>query len=342
LVKASDAKRATFLAFAASGLHALLLTVGCSQNAASTAPLPAETTPSSIRAPLTPIEAPRGLDPARVALGELLFGETRLSGTGKLACATCHDLSHAGVDHLRASFGVTGQPLSINTPTVFNSALNLRQFWDGRAATLEEQVDGPLLSPSEMGSSWPSVLAKLEANAPLARRFRDVYGHPATPADVRDALATFERSLATPDAPFDRYLKGDSHAVGPDVVHGYELFTSYGCSSCHQGQAVGANIFEQFGVMRDYFADRGHETQADLGRFNVTHDEADRHVFKVPSLRNVARTAPYFHDGSVTRLEDAVRVMGRYQLGREIDDDDDRSIVAFLESLTGLYQGRLP
>jgi cytochrome c peroxidase len=318
---------------------AIVLTVGCSQHALAPLSLRAEPTPHSV-GPITPIEAPGGLDPARVALGERLFRETRLSGDGTLACVTCHDLSQAGTDRLPLSLGIAGQPTLVNTPTVFNSALNFRQFWDGRAITLDDQIEGPLLSPAEMGSTWAGVLSKVKADTDLAQRFREIYGEDVTPNDVKNALATYERSLATPDAPFDRYLRGDAHAVEADVVRGYELFTSFGCSTCHQGQGVGGNIFQQLGVMGDYFADRGHETQADLGRFNVTHDEVDRYVFKVPSLRNVARTAPYFHDGSVARLDEAVRIMARYQLGRDLDDTEDGFIVAFLESLTGLYHGR--
>jgi cytochrome c peroxidase len=318
---------------------AFAFALGCGKEPAPSVALRAE--PSGGHASLiTPIARPSGLDPARVALGEKLFQSPLLSGSGSQSCASCHDLSHAGVDSLPHPSSPLAPPASINTPTVFNSALNFRQFWDGRALTLEDQVDGPLLNPAEMDSSWPQVLSKLQGDADLAARFRRGYKDGVTVANVKDAVATFERSLATPDAPFDRYLAGDTSAIDPTAARGYELFTNYGCSACHQGQGVGGNMFQQLGVMADYFGDHGQHTQADLGRFNVTHDEADKYVFKVPSLRNVARTAPYFHDGSVAHLDDAVRLMARYQVGRDLDDADVGALVAFLGSLTGTYQGR--
>lgn len=290
--------------------------------------------------PIVAIAPPSGLDPARVELGRQLFEERGLSGNGKLACSGCHDLSHGGADHLALSLGVTGEPLTVNTPTVFNASLNFRQFWDGRATTLEEQIDGPLLNAHEMGSTWPAALTAVRSNRRLATAFAASYADGPSVENVKDALATFERSLVTPDAPFDRYLGGEAGAISSEARRGYELFASYGCSSCHQGRGVGGNMFQKLGVMADYFADRGHLTAADLGRFNVTHEEADRHVFKVPSLRNVALTAPYLHDGSVATLSEAVRVMARYQLGRDLESGDVAALVAFLDSLTGTYAGR--
>jgi cytochrome c peroxidase len=290
--------------------------------------------------PIAVILRPTQLDPARIALGEQLFEDTRISGNGKVACSTCHDLSRGGVDGTAHSVGAAGQALPMNTPTVFNAALNFRQFWDGRALSLEAQIDGPVLSPLEMDSSWASALATLRADERFSKSFSSSYPDGITEVAVKDALATFQRSLATTDAPFDRYLAGDREAVTPAAARGYALFTSYGCSSCHQGRGVGGNMFQKLGVMEDFFVARGHETPADLGRFNTTHDDADRYVFKVPSLRNVARTAPYLHDGSVATLGEAIRVMARYQLGRDVQDTDVAELQAFLESLTGTYQGR--
>lgn len=318
-------------------LPALSLGCGRETQAPAAAQAPA---PVPELGPIAVIERPSALDPARVALGRKLFEERGLSGTGKLACSGCHDLSRGGTDHVPLSLGVTGDPVAVNTPTVFNASLNFRQFWDGRANTLEEQIDGPLLNAHEMGSSWPAALATIRNSPELARAFDASYAAGVSVENVKDALATFERSLVTPDAPFDRYLAGASDAISAEARHGYELFTGYGCSSCHQGRGVGGNMFQKLGVMADYFADRGHETAADLGRFNVTHEESDRHVFKVPSLRNVAATAPYLHDGSVATLDEAVRVMARYQLGRELEPGDVSALVAFLTSLTGLYSGR--
>jgi cytochrome c peroxidase len=316
---------------------AALVALGCGEGAAAA---PAALAPPRSDAPvelgpIAPLEAAKNLDPARLELGRQLFADVRLSGNGKLACATCHDLARGGVDGKPHSLGVGGEPLAVNTPSVFNASLNFRQFWDGRALTLEAQIDGPLLNPAEMGSSWPRVLDTLGQDRELAGRFARSYPQGLTPANVKDALATFERSLITPNSPFDRYLSGDSGALSSDARHGYELFTTYGCSSCHQGRGVGGNMFQKLGIMADYFAARGNETAADLGRFNVTHDEADRHVFKVPSLRNVALTAPYLHDGSVPTLPDAVRTMARFQLGRDLSDGEVHALGAFLESLTG-------
>jgi cytochrome c peroxidase len=289
--------------------------------------------------PIVAIERATEPDPEHLALGEALFHDRRLSGNGKLACSSCHDLTQGGVDHGALAIGLTGEPGAHNTPTVFNSALNFRQFWDGRAASLDEP-GGPLLAGHEMGATWPDALAALGTGSELSSQFARSYPEGLTADSANDALSTFVSSLATPDAPFDRYLAGDARAIDPSARRGYELFTSYGCSACHQGQAVGGNMFQKLGIMSDYFANREHETTADQGRFNVTHDEVDRHVFKVPSLRNVARTAPYFHDGSISTLGDAVRVMAHYQLGRDLENADVANLVAFLESLTGVYKGR--
>jgi cytochrome c peroxidase len=312
---------------------------GCNNGTQATSPAQASTAVPQL-GPIAAIEPISVLDPARVALGRQLFEDPRLSGNGKLACSGCHDLSQGGVDHRALSLGATGKPVAVNTPTVFNVALNFRQFWDGRARTLEEQIDEPLLSADEMGSSWPRTLAAVQEDPKLAAAFAKSYRDGVRVENVKDAIATFERSLSTPDAPFDRYLAGKVDAISGEAHRGYELFTDYGCSSCHQGRAVGGNMFQKLGVMADYIADRGHETVADQGRFNVTHDEADRYVFKVPSLRNVARTAPYLHDGSVATLDEAVSVMARYQLGRDLEAGEVSALVAFLKSLTGRYEGR--
>lgn len=291
-------------------------------------------------AALTPLPLTMAADPARVALGRTLFHDVRLSHDDSTSCASCHSLDTGGCDRRVTSTGIGGTAGAINAPTVFNAALNFRQFWDGRAATLEAQIDGPIHAPGEMGSNWPEIVQKLSRDAAVVAEFEAVYGHGPSAESVRDALASFERSLITPNAPFDRFLRGDEHALEPLARDGYHLFTTYGCVACHQGVGVGGNMYQRFGVLGDYFADRGHLTDADLGRFATTGEEADRHVFKVPSLRNVARTAPYFHDGSAPTLDAAVTTMARYQLGRELDENEVHALVAFLESLTGEYDGR--
>lgn len=319
----------------------LVTTLACSHGTGTTEASP-QVAASTVAGPIAPIERPTGLDARRVELGRRLFGDARLSGNGKVACSSCHDLQQGGADHLALSVGISGKALLVNTPSVFNAALNFRQFWDGRAASLEEQIDGPLKSPDEMGSSWPAAIAALRGDSDLTERFGERYPQGMDESSIKDALAGFEASLSTPGSAFDRYLLGDSNAIDPEARRGYQLFTSYGCSSCHQGRGVGGNMFQKLGVMADYFADRGNETAADQGRFNVTHDEADRHVFKVPSLRNVALTAPYLHDGSVPTLADVVRVMARYQLGRELEATDVDELVAFLQTLTGVFEGQSP
>lgn len=281
---------------------------------------------------IRPLQAPVGLDPQKVELGGRLFHDPMLSADGTVSCATCHPLERGGADGLARSFGVRGAVGGANSPTVYNTSLNLAQFWDGRAATLEEQVNGPLIHPAEMATTWPDILARLRAS-PYGAEFRRLYGADPAEASVRDAIAAFERSLVTVDAPFDRWLAGDDRALNDSQKRGYALFKSYGCASCHQGANVGGNMFQRFGFFGNWFTDRGHDGPNDLGRFNVTGKSADKYVFKVPSLRLVTLTAPYFHDGSVTDLKEAIRLMGRYQLGRDIAEADIAPMIAFLGSL---------
>jgi cytochrome c peroxidase len=283
-----------------------------------------------------PIPLKLSLDPNKVKLGRKLFHDSRLSGNDTISCASCHVLSAGGVDNRVHSIGINGAEGGINAPTVFNSAFNFVQFWDGRAATLEDQIEGPLNNPIEMGTSWPQVLPKLTKDPDYPAEFSRIYADKEiSPANIKDAIADFERSLLTPNSRFDKYLRGDKTALSSNEMHGYSLFQSYGCVSCHQGINLGGNMFERMGLMSDYFGDRGHPTDADNGRYNVTKNEADRHFFRVPSLRNVGLTAPYFHDGSAATLPEAVRFMAKYQLGRKIEDDDLNDIVSFLFSLTG-------
>ena len=252
-------------------------------------------------------------------------------------------MGHAGraaqrpVDVLRSkrtSTGIRGQIGPINAPTVLNAGLNFRQFWDGRAADLAEQAAGPVTNPIEMGASWDKVLASLAEDDAYPAAFAALYPDGITQANVTNAIAEYERDLVTP-SPFDRYLRGERDAIPELARQGYETFKAVGCTACHTGQNVGGTMYQKMGLVRDYFTDRGEPTEADLGRFNVTHAESDRHFFKVPTLRNVALTAPYLHDGSRQTLEETVQVMGRYQLGRELTDEQVKQIVAFLNTLTG-------
>lgn len=290
--------------------------------------------------PIRPLPRQLAVDGAKAALGERLFHDPRLSADDTISCASCHALNIGGVDRLSRSIGIGGQEGPINAPTVFNSRFNFRQFWDGRAADLREQAGGPIHNPLEMGSNWEQVVAKLGADGDYRRDFEALYPQGITAASISDAIATFEGTLVTPDAPFDRWLRGDEGALGEAAREGYRLFKGYGCTACHQGVGVGGNMYQRFGVFGDYFAERGEVSDADQGRFNVTGFEEDRHYFKVPSLRNVALTPPYFHDGSAATLAEAVVIMARYQLGRELPDRDVERLVAFLESLTGTYKGQ--
>jgi cytochrome c peroxidase len=287
------------------------------------------------REPLEALPAVPALDPKIVALGRRLFHERRLSADGSVACANCHDLDKGGVDGSARSTGVGGKLGVVNAPSVYNASLNFVQFWDGRAATLEEQIGFPVTNPVEMGTSFERVVAFLKADPEYASAFAAAFPNGVTEANTRRAIADFERTLLTRGSPFDRFLAGDTSALAPDARAGYETFKSVGCVACHQGRNVGGNMFQRFGVLGDYFKDRGHVTEADYGRFNVTHNEADRFVFRVPSLRNVERTAPYFHDGSAATLTQAVQVMAHYQLGRKLADEQVANIIAFLKSLSG-------
>ncbi len=286
--------------------------------------------------PLQPLPVNLGLDPRKVALGRELFADARLSGDGKMACGSCHLPQHGGADDAPLSTGIGGQLTAVNTPSIRNSRFSVAQFWDGRAGSLEAQVDGPLQNPKEMGATWPAVMERLTADDDYVAKARSIYRSPLTPAVVRDAIAEYERSQLSLGSRFDAFLRGDHTALSEPEQRGYRLFKDYGCSSCHQGVAVGGNMYQKMGLFADYFADRGlPETPADLGRYNVTANETDKHIFKVPSLRDVALTAPYFHDGSAATLEDAIAVMARYQLGREMPTADAELIAGFLRTLTG-------
>jgi cytochrome c peroxidase len=288
--------------------------------------------------PIQPIPAGKDLNGAKVSLGERLFNEKQLSHDNTISCATCHSMEQGGTDQLPRSKGIDGQEGAVNAPTVFNAVYNFKQFWDGRAETLEAQIDGPTHAPDEMGSNWVEIETRLRQMPDYVAEFGQLYPDGIHTENIKDAIATFERSLTTPNSRFDQYLKGNSEAITKAEKDGYRVFKSVGCISCHQGVNAGGNLFQEFGVMGNYFKDRGNITKADLGRYNVTNQEFDKHVFKVPSLRNIGRTFPYFHDGSAQTLEDAVEVMSKYQLGRELSPEEIDMIVLFLKTLDGEYK----
>ena len=292
--------------------------------------------------PIQPIPLELNLDVRKVALGSDLFHNPQLSSDGSVSCATCHPLDKAGTDRLPISKGMGGSLTGLNAPTVFNTGFHSRFNWDGKAKTLEEQANGPIAAVGEMGGmSWNEVVGRLQRSPEYQSAFKTIYADGVTPDNIRDAMGMFQRSLYTPNAPFDQYLRGDEAAIGEEEKQGYDLFKSYGCVSCHQGVAVGGNMFQTLGIFGDYFADRGTPViKADLGRYNVTENDLDRHVFKVPSLRNVALTAPYFHDGNARTLDQAIKYMGKYQLGVDIPQGDVDLIMRFLRSLNGEYNGK--
>ncbi|VVM53325.1 Cytochrome c551 peroxidase [Pseudomonas fluorescens] len=290
--------------------------------------------------PLKPLPAVPGQDPRRVELGRQLFNEPRLSVNNTLSCASCHHLEQGGADNKAFSIGFAGLPVAINTPSVFNASLNFLQFWNGRADTLEAQIHEVVTSPSEMGSNWQHVVKVLTADPVYRASFADAYPDGVTMNTVQNALASYERTLITANSRFDQYLQGDTAILTREEKYGYQRFKDYGCIACHQGVNIGGNMFQKFGVMGDYFKERGNPTDSDLGRYLVTRDEEDRNVFKVPSLRNVAVTAPYFHDASAGTLEEAVDVMFKFQLGRIPSTEDKTLIIKFLKTLTGEWGGK--
>ena len=293
--------------------------------------------------PVRPIDRSLETDPAKVALGYALFHDTRLSVDNTVSCATCHALETAGVDNKQYSEGVDAQVGGVNAPTVYNAVYNFVQFWDGRAKTLADQAAGPPLNPIEMAStSFDEIIAKLEKDRKFATEFKKVYPDGLTEANITDAIEEFERTLITPDSRFDKWLRGDDQALTADELAGYELFKEYDCATCHVGPNLGGLSYELMGLRRHYFEDRGLElTVEDNGRFKETQLERDRHRFKVPGLRNIEHTWPYYHDGTRLTLEDAVRDMGRYQSDVDLTQSEVDNITSFLKTLTGEYQGVL-
>lgn len=280
-------------------------------------------------------------DESKAALGYALYHDPRLSIDNTVSCATCHELENAGVDNHQYSHGVDDQLGGVNAPTVYNAVYNFVQFWDGRAKTLADQAAGPPLNPVEMASeSFEQIIAKLQEDKEFVAAFTAVYPDGLTEKNITDAIEHFERTLVTPGSAFDRWLYGDDAALTAEQLEGYELFKKYDCATCHVGPILGGLTYELMGHRRDYFADRGLElTHEDNGRFKETGLERDRHRFKVPGLRNVEHTWPYYHDGTRETLEEAVRDMGKYQSDVDLTEAEIASVTAFLKSLTGEFEG---
>ncbi|HRJ23723.1 MAG TPA: cytochrome-c peroxidase [Thauera sp.] len=281
--------------------------------------------------PIQPIQPAKVENPAKVELGKKLWFEPRLSMSGIISCNTCHNLSRGGTDNLKTSIGHGWKAGPVNSPTVLNSSLAIAQFWDGRAANLKEQAGGPIQADVEMNMPHTLALDVLQSIPGYVAEFKGVFGKEQIDMDmVTSAIAAFEETLVTPNSRFDKWLKGDDKALDAKELAGYTLFKESGCVACHNGPAAGGTSFQRMGLVEPY-----QSTSPAEGRSAVTGVDADRFNFKVPTLRNVEMTYPYFHDGEAATLEQAVDIMGRLQLGRTYSDDEIGKIVAFLKTMTG-------
>ena len=271
------------------------------------------------------------ITPEKVTLGRMLYFDTRMSKNHDISCNSCHDLTKYGVDGNPTSTGHKGQHGGRNAPTVYNAALHIAQFWDGRAPDVETQARGPVTNPVEMAmpdeAFLVTVLKSIPGYLPLFQAAFPDQTDPITAENFGKAVGAFERTLVTP-SPLDRFVGGDTTALSADQLAGLQTFMDVGCTTCHLGQGVGGGMFQKLGLVKPY-------DTTDLGRYAITKNEADRFFFKVPSLRNIANTGPYFHDGSVTTLDDAISKMGEHQLGKTLTAEQVAQIKSFLGSLTG-------
>ena len=290
----------------------------------------AQAAPAS-KEPIQPIAPAKVTNPALVELGKQLFFDPRLSKSGFISCNSCHNLSMGGTDNIKTSIGHNWQEGPINSPTVLNSSLNVAQFWDGRAADLKAQAGGPIANPGEMGFSHTLAVGMLQTIPGYVAQFKKAFGSDQIDIEkVTKAIAAFEETLVTPNSRFDKWLRGDKKALTANELAGYKLFKETGCIACHNGPAVGGNSFQKMGQVEPYKASSPAE-----GRSAVTGKDADRFNFKVPTLRNVEMTYPYFHDGAANTLPEAVDTMARIQLGKKFTPEENAQVVAFLKTLTG-------
>jgi cytochrome c peroxidase len=298
---------------------------------ALTAAVSTFSSPIQAKEPIDPIRPAQEINLAQAELGKKLYFDPRLSKSGFISCNSCHNLSMGGTDNLKTSIGHNWQQGPINAPTVLNSSLNLAQFWDGRAADLKEQAGGPIANPGEMAFTHTLAIDVLASIPRYVAEFKLVFGVDEINIDqVTQAIAEFEKTLVTPNSRFDQWLMGNGDAITEKELAGYHLFKQAGCIACHNGPALGGNSFQKMGVVKPYNAKSPAE-----GLSAVTGKDADRFKFKVPTLRNVEMTYPYFHDGEAETLSEAVDVMGQLQLGKKFSDEENSQIVAFLKTLTG-------
>lgn len=271
----------------------------------------------------------------QVRLGRALFHDPILSKNRNISCSSCHILDAGGDDNRAFPVSAHGQQGKLNSPSIFNLDGHIAYFWDGRLKSIEQQMSAPDSHNDAMGLDWETAVERLKDDKHYRELFQDAFGGVITEKTINTALISFERTLTTSNTAYDRFLKGNLEAISPRAQTGMGLFNSLGCASCHHGPLLGATMFQRMGVFHTYYTDPNDIRSEDLGRYNVTGDERDKFYFKVPSLRNVEMTAPYFHDGSAETLEDAVKAMAHFQLGQTLSDEDTASLVAFLKSLTG-------
>jgi cytochrome c peroxidase len=313
---ARTARRRRGIVICALMLGSLQLSPATSQSLVQ----PPESNSTVAEEPITPIPEPPAIDPLKIKLGERLFGDPRLSHDNSRSCSSCHDLRTNGASLKSQDVGIDGSSLPLNTPTIFNAALNFRFGWEGKLRTLESDAKAALENPEVMGVGISALAEKLGADPDMHREFMAAYGSGPDAKNIVDALASFERTLVTPGSRFDRWLEGDEAALSTEELDGYRLFKSLGCVSCHQGANVGGNLFERHGIFHPLASPKPE-------------------ILRVPSLRNVATTPPYFHDGSAQTLDDAVRKMGLAQLNSTLTDQQVKAIVGYLQTLTGNYRG---
>lgn len=298
-----------------------------------------------------PIPADNPMTPEKIELGKKLFFDPRLSKSNKISCNSCHNVMKFGDDGLPRSPGHEGKLGGRNSPTVFNAAFNSVQFWDGRAPSLEEQAKGPLVNPLEMGMVNHDVVVDVVSSVPAyIEEFKKVFGPGKVTIDkLARAIAAYERTLITPNSPYDKFVAGDKKALSPAALRGWKLVQSVGCVSCHSGPMFngpvmpqGTGFFQKFPTFPNAALEKNHHFSEDLGRYSVTKKDEDKNMWRVPTWRNVARTAPYFHTGSVAKLDEAVRIMAKTQLNRDLKPKEVSDIVAFLTSLNGEIPKQTP
>ncbi len=287
-----------------------------------------------------PIPLTQDVDPDKAKLGEILFFDTRLSSNNRFSCASCHQLEAGGDDNVAMGLSETSDQHIINTPSIFNAQYNFRQNWNGSIKTLGQQIDAALQSQHAFNNNWADLVATLSKDEELTKNFFDTYQDGITKKNIINALVEFEKTLTTPNSRFDKYLRREEANLSDDEIKGYKTFKELGCISCHQGVNVGGNLYQKFGVFYNYIAERGNIKKADYGRMNTSNRQEDAFVFKVPSLRNIAVTAPYLHDGSAETIEEAISIMGKTQLGRTLSKKEIKLIKSFLFTLTGEYKNK--